>query len=178
MGEWKIYIVPCISLLKVIWFLCAVQVWGQLVFVVIQLLSVSDSLPPNGLQHPRLPCPSLSPRVCSNTCPSSRSCYPTISSSVVAFSSCLQSFPASGAFPVNWLFTSGGQSTGASGSASVLPMNIQGWFPLERTGWISLQSKGLSRVFSSIRVWKHQFFGAQLYLWPNSHIHMWLLEKP
>ena len=155
------YIVPCIWLLKVIWFLCAVQVWGQLVFVVIQLLSVSDSLPPNGLQHPRLPCPSLSPRVCSNTCPSSRSCYPTISSSVVAFSSCLQSFPASGAFPVNWLFTSGGQSTGASGSASVLALNIQGWFPSGLTDLLSPLSKGLSRAFSSTTIWKHQFLMAE-----------------
>ena len=100
---------------------------------------------PNGLQHTRLPCPLPSPRACSNSCPSSRWCHPTISSSVISFSSCLQSFPASGSFPVSWLFTSGGQSIGAS--ASLLPMNTQDWFPLGWTGWISLQSMGLLRVF-------------------------------
>ena len=102
-------------------------------------------------------CPSPTPRVCSNSCPLSQWCHPTISSSVVPFSSCLQSFPVSGSFPMSWLFESGRQSTGASGSASVLPMNIQDWFPLGLTGWISLQSKGLSRDFSSTTVWKHQF---------------------
>ena len=104
-------------------------------------------------------------------------CHSVISSSVIPFSFCLQSFPASGSFPTSWLFTSSGQSTGASVSASVLPVNIQGWFPLVWTGWISLQSKGLSRVFSSTKVRKHQFFGAQPSLWSNSHIHIWLLEK-
>ena len=112
---------------------------------------------------------------CSNSCPLSQWCHPTISSSVVPFSSCSQSFPASGSFLMSWLFTSGGQSIGASGS--VLPMSIQGWFPLGFTGWISLQSKGLSRVFSSTTVQKHQFFVAQLSLWSNSYIHTRLLEK-
>ena len=118
----------------------------------------SNSLRPHGLQHPRLPCPSPTPRVGSNSCPSSRWCHPTISSSVVPFPSCLQSFPASGSFPMSQLFTSGGQSIGVSASTSVLPMNIQDWFPLGWTGWISLQSKGLSRVFSNTTVQKHQFF--------------------
>ena len=104
--------------------------------------------------------------------------HPSISSSIIPFSSCLQSFPASGSFPMSQLFISGCQSTGVSALASVLPMNIQDWFPLGWTGWISLQSKGLSRVFSSITVQKHQFFGTQLSLWSNSHIHTWPLEKP
>ena len=113
----------------------------------------------HGLQHARLPCPTLSPRVCS--CLLSWWCHPTISFSVALFFSCLQSFPAWGPFPVNCLFTSGGQGSGASASASVLPMNSQSWFPLGLTGWISLLSKGLLRVFSSTTIWKHQFFGAQ-----------------
>ena len=133
-----------------------------------------DSLQLHGLQHARLPCPSLSPGVCSNSCPSSRWCHPTISSSVVPF--CPQSFQASGSFPMCQLFTSGGQRIGAS--ASVLPVNIQGWFPLGWTAWISLQSKGLSRVFSSTIVGRHQFFSTQPSLGSDSHIHMWLLEKP
>ena len=123
---------------------------------------MSDSLWPHRLQHARLPCPSLPPRVCSNSCPLSRWCHLTILSSVIPFS-CLQSFS------VSHLFTSGGQSIGAS--ASVLSMNIQAWFSLELTGWISLQYKGLSRVFSNATVQKHQFFGAQPSLWSNSHIH-------
>ena len=139
---------------------------------------VSNSLQPHGLQHARLPCPSLSPRVCSNSCPLSRWCYPTISSSVTCFSSCLQSFPASGSFPMSWLSASGGQSFRASASASVLPMNIQGWLPLGLTGLISVLSKGLSRVFSSTTIQKHQFFAAQPFLRSNSHIHTRLLEKP
>ena len=110
---------------------------------------VSDSLPPHGLQHGRLPCPSLSPRICWNSCPLNQWCYPGISSSVTPFSSCLQSFPASGSFPVSQFLASGGQSTGASASTSVLPMNIQDWFPLGFTGLISLQSKRLSRIFSN-----------------------------
>ena len=122
------------------------------------------TLRPPGLQHARLPCPSLSPGVCLNSCPSSRWCHPTISPSVIPFSSCLQSFPASESFPVSQLLTSGGQSIGVSASASVLPMNIQDWSPLRWTGWISLQSKGLSRVFSNTTAQKHQFFGAQLSL--------------
>ena len=130
-------------------------------------LVVSDSLRLRGLQHTRLPCPSLSPRACSNSCPLNRRCHPTILSSVVPFSSCLQSFPASGSFPMSQFFTSGGQSIGVSASASVLPMNIQDWSPLGWTGLISLQSKGLSRVFSNTTVQKHQFFSAQLSLWSN-----------
>ena len=121
---------------------------------------MSDSLQPHRLHHVRLPCPSWTPRACSNSCPSSWWCHPTISSSVVPLFSCLQSFPASGFFPMSQLFTSGGQSIGAS--ASVLLVNIKDWFPLGLTGWISLQSKGLSRVFSNSTVQKHQFFGAQL----------------
>ena len=131
----------------------------------------------HGLQHARFPCPLPTPKACSNSCPLSRWCHPTISSSVVPFSSCLQSFPASGSFPMSQFFTSGGQSTAASASASVLPMNIQNWSPLGWTGWISLQSKGLSRVFSNTTVQKHQFFGAQPSLWSNSHIHTWPVEK-
>ena len=115
---------------------------------------VSDSLRPHELQHTRLPCPSPSPGVCSNSCPLSQWCHPIISSSVTSFSSCPQSFPASGSFPMSLLFASGGQCTGGSASTSVLPMNIQGWFPLGLTGLILL-SKGLSRVFSSTTIWKH-----------------------
>ena len=120
-----------------------------------------NSLQPHGLQHARLPCPSPTPGVYSNSCPLSRWRHPTISSSVVPFSSCPQSFPASGSFPRSQCFTSGGQSIGVSASASVLPMNIQDWSPLGWTGWISLQSKRLSRVFSNTTVQKHQFFGSQ-----------------
>ena len=122
---------------------------------------MSDSLWSHGLQHTRLPRPSPTPRACSNSCPSSQWCHPTISSSVIPFSSCLQSFPPSGSFPMSQFFPSGGQSIGVSASTSVLPMNIQDW-SLGWTGWISLQSKGLSRVFSNTTVQKHQFFGAQL----------------
>ena len=139
---------------------------------------MSDSFQPHGLQHARFPCPSPTPGACSNSCPSSWWCHPTISPSGVPFSSCLQSFPASGSFPISQFFTSGVKSIGASASASVLPINIQDWFPLGWTGWISLQSKGLSRVFSNTTVQKHQFFGTQLYLLSNSHIHSWLLKKP
>ena len=138
---------------------------------------LSDSLRSHGLQHDRLPCPSPTPGACSNSRTSSRWCHPTISFSVIPFSSCLQSFPSSGSFLMNQFFASGGQSIGVSASASVLPMNIQDWFPLGWTGWISLQSKGLSRVFSNTTVQKHQLFCAQLSLWSNSHIHTWLLEK-
>ena len=137
---------------------------------------MSYSLQPGEL-HTRLPCPSPTLRACSNPCPSSQWCRPTISSSVVLFSSCIQSFPASVSFPVSQLFTSGGQSIGVSTLASVLPMNIQDWFLLGLTGLVSLHSKGLSRVFSNIMVQKHQFFHAQLSLWSNSDIHTWLLEK-
>ena len=118
---------------------------------------MSDSLRPHGLQHARLPCPSPTPRACSNSGPLSQRCHPTISSPVIPFSSYLQSCLASGSFPMNQLFASGGQSTGASASASVLPMSIQGWFPLRWTSLISLLSKGLSRVLYSTTIWKHQF---------------------
>ena len=138
---------------------------------------MSDSLQPYGLQHARLPCPSPTPWACSNSCPLSRWCHPTISSSVL-FSSCLQSFPASGSFAMSQFFASGGQSIGISASASVLPMNVQDWFSLGLTDLVSLQSKGLSRVFFNMTVQKHQFFSAQLSLWSNFHIHTWLLEKP
>ena len=139
---------------------------------------LSDSLRPHELQHARPPCPSPTPGVDSNSCPSSRWCHPAISASVVPSSSCPQSLPASGSFPMSQLFTWGGQSTGVSASASVLPMNTPDWSPLGWTGWISLQFKGLSRVFSNTTVQKHQFFGAQLSSQSNSHIHTWPLEKP
>ena len=138
---------------------------------------VSDSLWPHGLQNTRFPCPPLSPRVCSNSCPLSRWCHPAISLSVIPFSSCLQSFPASGSLPMGQLFASGGQSIGASVSTSALPVNTQDWSPLGLTSWISLLSKGLSRVFAKTTVQKHQFFSAQPFLLSTSHIHIWLLEK-
>ena len=125
---------------------------------------MSDSLRPHGLQHARPPCPSPTPRVYSNSCPLSGWCHPTISSFLVSFSSRLQSFPASGSFPTSPFFKSGHQSIGVSASASVFPMNIQDWFPLGWTDWISLQSKGLSSVFSNTTVQKHQFFCTQLSL--------------
>ena len=139
---------------------------------------VSNSLPPHGLQHTRLPCPSPIPRAYSNSCPLSQWCHPTISSSVVPFSSHLQTFPASESFQMSQLFASGTRSIRVSASTEVLPMNIQDWSPLRWTGWISLQSKGLSGVFSNTTVQKDQFFGAQLSSQSNSHIHTWLLEKP
>ena len=139
---------------------------------------VSNSLRPHGLQHARPPCPSPTPGVHSNSCPLSRWCHPTISSSVIPFSSCPQSFPASKSFQMSPHFASGGQSIGVSASTSVLPMNTQDWFPLGWIGWISLLSKGPSRVFSNTTVQKHQFFGAQLSSQSNSHIHTWPLEKP
>ena len=139
---------------------------------------LSDSLWPHELRHARPPCPSPTPGVYSNSCPSSQWCHPTISSCVIPFSSHLQSPPASGSFQMSQFFASGSQSIGVSASASVLPMDIHNWFPLGLTGWISLQSKGLSRVFSNTTVQKHQFFDAQPSLRPNSHIHIWLLEKP
>ena len=138
----------------------------------------SDSVQPHGLQHARLPCPSPSPGTCSNSCPLSHWCYPAIFSSVIPFSYCLQSFLVSRSFPMSLLFTSGSQISGSSVSASVLPMDIQDWFPLGLTDLISLLSKGLSRVFSNTTVQKHQFFGTQPSFWSNSHIHTWLLEKP
>ena len=138
---------------------------------------VSNSLWPYGLQHTRIPCPSLSPELYSNSCPLVQWCHPTISSSVVPFSNCLQSFPASGSFPMSWLFVSGGQSVEASASVSVLSMNIQGLFPLGLTGLIFLLFKGLSKVFSNTTVWKNQLFSAQPSLWSSSHICTWLLEN-
>ena len=138
---------------------------------------MSDSLRPYESQHSRPPCPPT-PGVHPNTCPSSWWCHQTISSSVAPFSPGPQHFSASGSFPVSRLFISGGQSIRDSASEPVLPMNIQDWFPLGLTYLISLQSKGLSRVFSNTTVQKHQFFSAQLSLWSNSHIHMWLPRKP
>ena len=139
---------------------------------------MSDSLWPYELQYARPTCPSPNPRVHPNSCPSSWWCHPAISSSVVPFSSCPQSLPASGSFPMSQLFPWGGQSIGVSASASVLQMNTQDWSPWGWTGWISLQSKGLSRVFSNTTVQKHQFFSTQLSSQSNSHIHTWPLEKP
>ena len=136
------------------------------------------TLRPHELQHARPPCPSPTPRVHSNSRPLSQWCHPAISSSVFPFSSCPQSLPASESFPMSQLFIWGGQSTGVSALASFLPKNTQDWSPFEWTGWISLQSKGLSRVFSNTTVQKHQFFGTQLSSQSNSHIHTWPLEKP
>ena len=134
------------------------------------------TLPPHGLQHARLLWPSPFPGVCPNSRPMSQWCHPTISSSITPFSSCLQSFPASGSSPMSQLFISGSQSIGVSASASVLPINIQDWFPLGLTALIALLSKGLSRVFSSTTLQKHQLFSAQPSLWSNSHIRTWLLD--
>ena len=138
---------------------------------------VSNSLRPHGLQHARPPCPSPTPRVYSNSSASSQWCHPAISSSVVPFSSCPQSLPASGSFQMSQFFASGSQSIGVSALTSVLPMNTQDWSPLGWTGWISFQSKGFSRVFSNTTVQNHQFFGTQLSSQSNSHIHTWPLGK-
>ena len=144
-------------------------------FTSVQLLSRVWLFATLGQQHARLPRPSPTPGACSNSC---QWCHPTISSSVVPFSSHLQSFPASWSFQMSQFFTSGGQSIGVSASTSVLPMKTQDWSPLGWTGWIFLQSKGLSRVFSNTTVQKHQFFGTQLSSLSNSQIHTWLLKKP
>ena len=141
-------------------------------------LVMSNSFWPQESQHTRPPCLSPTPRIYPNSCPSNWWCHPAISSSVIPFSSCTQSLPASGSFPMTQLFPWGGQSIGVSASASFLPMNIEDLSPLERAGWISLQSKGLSRVFSNTTVQKHQLFSTQLSSQFNSHIHTWLLEKP
>ena len=139
---------------------------------------VYDSLWPHEKQDARPPCPSPTPGVHSNSCSPSRWCHPAISSSIVPFSSCPHSLPASGSFPISQLFAWGGRSIGVSALASVLPMNTQGWSPLEWTGWISLQSKVLSRVFSNTTVQKHQFFGTQPSSQSNSRIHTWPQENP
>ena len=139
---------------------------------------MSNSLWPHELQNARPPCPSSTPRVHPNSRPSSQWCHPAISSSVVHFSSCPQSLPPSESFPISQFFPWDGQIIGVSALASVLPKNTEDWSPLEWTGWISLQSKGLSRVFSNTTVQKHQLFSAQLSSQSNSHIHTWLLEKP
>ena len=147
----------------------------------VQFSWVAQSCPtlqPHESQHARPPCPSPTPRVYPNLCPSSQWCHPAISSSVIPFSSCPQSFLALGSFQMSQLFAWGGQSTRVSASTSVLPMNTQDWSSLGWTGWIFLQSKGLSRVFSNTTVQKHQVFGAQLSSQSNSHMHTWLLEKP
>jgi len=159
---------------------CDNKKWVQTVLTSVQFSHsvVSDSLQPHESQHARPPCPSPTPGVHSNSCPSSRWCHPTISSSVIPFSSCPQSLPASGSFLMSQLFIWGGQSIGVSALASFLPMNTQDWSRLEWTGWISLQSKGLSRVRSNTTVQKHQFFGTQLSSQSNSHIHTWPQEKP
>ena len=155
--------------------------FSYLLYLFLMFSSVTQSCltrRPHGLQHARLPCPSPTPGAYSNSCPSSQWCHPTLSPSIVPFSSHLPSFPASGSFLVSQFFPSGGQSIRVSASASVLPMNIQDWLPLGWTGWISLQSKGLSRVFSKTTVQKHQFFGAQPSSQSKSHIHTWPHEKP
>ena len=147
-------------------------------FSSVQSLSHVWLLQAHVLQHARLSCLSPIPGTYSNSCPLRPWCHPTISSSVIPFSPCFQCLPASGSFQMSQFFASGGQSIGVSASALILPMNMQGWFPLGWTGWISLQSKGLSRVFSNTTIQKHQFFSAQLFSQFNSHIHTWLLEKP
>ena len=161
------------------------NVYEECLYILCKQLSVqfsrsvmSDSLWPHESQHARPPCPSTTPGVHSDSRPSNPWCHPAISSSVVPFSSCPQSLPASESFPMSQLLPWGGQSTGVSALASFLPKKSQGWSPLEWTGWISLWFKGLSRVFSNTTVQKHQFFGAQPSSQSNSHIHTWPLEKP
>ena len=169
---------------KWVWIVLFVILSVQFSSVQFSCLVMSDPLPPYGLQHAGPPCPSPTLGVHPNSCPLNQWCHPTISSSVIPFSSCLKSFPASGSFQMVQFSTSGGQSIGVSASTSVLPMNIQDWFPLGWTDWISLQSKGLSRVFCNTTIQKHQFFGAQSSSQSNSHLHdsltvlTWLLEKP
>ena len=154
---------------------------GPLQFSSVQFISVAQScltLQPQESQHARPPCPSPTPGIHSDSSPSSQWCHPAISSYVVPFSSCPQPLPATKSFPMSQLFTWGGQSTGVSASASFLPKKSQGWSPSEWTGWISLQSKGLSGVFSNTTVQKHQFFSTQPSSQSNSHIHTWPREKP
>ena len=152
----------CYAVMLLYCYVCSIQLYSSVQF---SLAVMSNSLWPHELQHARPPCPSPTPGVHPNPCPSSRWCHPTISSSAVPFSSCHQSCPASGSFQMSQLFASGGQSIGVSASSLVLPMNTQDWSSLGWAGWISLQSKGIPRVFSNTTVQKHQFFGAQLYLW-------------
>ena len=160
--------------------MAAVTICSDFQFSSVQLSCsvVSDSLRPHVSQHARPPCPSPTPGVHSNSCPSLGWCHPAISSSVFPFSSCPQSLPASGAFPISQFFPWGGQSIEVSASASIFPMNTQVWYHLGKTGRISLQSTGLSRVFSNTTVLKRQFLGTQLSSQSNSHIHTWPLEKP
>ena len=172
----NIYVGPIMLLFR--YFLLWALFWSFGYLVQFSHSIMSNSLQPHEPQHTRPPCPSPNPRVYPNSCPLSRWCHLTISSSVIPFSSCLQSFPTSGSFQMGQFFPWGGQNIGISASTSVLPMNTQDWFPLEWTGWISLQSKGLSRVLSNTTVQKHQFFGTQLSLESNSHIHTWPLAKP
>ena len=171
-----------ITLLKSGWaILYLIVVLFSLIELSVEFSSVAQLCPtlqPHESQHARPPCPSPTPEVHSNSCPLSQWCHPAISSSVIPFSSCPQSLPALGSFPMSQLFAWGGQSIGVSALASFLPMNTQDWSSLEWTGWISLQSKGLSRVFSNNTVQKHQFFSTQLSSQSKSHIHTWLLEKP
>ena len=157
-----------------------IRIWGVILMVFSSVAQLCPTLcdPMNCSMHARPPCPSPTSRVHSNSCPLSQWCRPAISSSVVPFSSCPQSLPASESFPMSQLFAWGGQSTRVSALASFLPKNTQDWSRLEWTCWISLQSKGLSRVFSNTTVQKHQFFSTQLSLQSNSHIHTWPLEKP
>ena len=171
-----------LSLLSYISAVAGLMCWegwpNSLLFTSVQFSCsvVSDSLWPHGLQHTRPPCPSPAPGACSNSCPSSLWCHPTISSSVVPFSSHLQSFPASGSFPVSYFLSSDGQSIGVSASASVLPVNSQDWSPLGWTGWISLQSKGLSRVFPTAQL-NSINSSALSFLHSPTHIHTWLVGK-
>ena len=170
---------------KMVWCLNQWRLWGSLQFHKVHFFFSQFSsviqlclLRPHGLQHARPPYPSPTPGVYPNSCPLSWWCHPTISSSAIPFSSCLQSFPTSGSFQMSQLFASDGQSIGVSASTSVLLVNIQDWSPFGCTGWTSLQSKGLLRVFSNTTVHKHRFFSAQLSLWSTLNIHTWLLEKP
>ena len=172
---------PTDEWIKKMWYLCVCIHLHNKVLFIHQFSSVAQScltLWPHELQHARPPCPSPTPGVYPNSYPSSWWCHPAISPSVIPFSSCPQSLPASESFPMSQLFAWGGQSTGVAALASFLPKNTQGWSLLECTGWISLQSKRLSRVFSNTTVQKHQFFGTQLSSQSNSPIHTWPQEKP
>ena len=179
---WYIYTVEYYSAIKINTFESVLMRWKKLEPIIrsdqISRSVMSDSLRAHEMQHARPPCPSQTPGVHSDSRPSSQWCHPAISSSVFPFSSCPQSLPASESFPMNPLFKWGGQSIGVSALPSFLPKKSQGWSPSEWTGWISLQFKGPSRVFSNTTVQKHQFFGAQPSSQSNSHIHTWPQEKP